>query len=69
VSGAETDVRVLATVMAAVDLGFRVVLVTDAICSSSDEGHDALMRMYEQRLSIQLELAAADDLIAALHPG
>jgi nicotinamidase-related amidase len=69
VSGAETDVCVLATVMAAVDLGFRVVLVTDAICSSSDEGHDALMRMYEQRLSIQLELAAADDLIAALHPG
>jgi len=68
VTGAETDVCVLATVMAAVDLGFRVVLVTDAICSSSDEGHDALMRMYEQRLSIQLELATADDLIAALHP-
>ena len=54
--------------MAAVDLGFRLVLVTDAICSSSDEGHDALMHMYEQRLSIQLELATAEDLVAALHP-
>ena len=67
VSGAETDVCVLATVMAAIDHGFRVILVTDAICSSSDEGHDALMRMYEQRLSIQLELACADKVIEALH--
>ena len=50
VSGAETDVCVLATVLAAVDHGYRVVLMTDAICSSSDEGHDALMRMYTQPL-------------------
>ncbi|MHC2279292.1 hypothetical protein ACVME8_005935 [Bradyrhizobium diazoefficiens] len=38
---AETDVCVLSTVLSAVDLGFRVVIVEDALCSSSDVGHDA----------------------------
>lgn len=44
VTGAETDVCVLATVLSAVDLGYRVILVRDALCSSSDEGHDASMQ-------------------------
>jgi nicotinamidase-related amidase len=43
ITGAETDVCVLSTVLNAVDLGFRVVIVEDALCSSSDVGHDALM--------------------------
>ncbi|GAB9139429.1 hypothetical protein BDS110ZK25_27740 [Bradyrhizobium diazoefficiens] len=38
---AETDVCALSTVLSAVDLGFRVVIVEDALCSSSDVGHDA----------------------------
>lgn len=66
VSGAETDVCVLSTVLAAVDHGYRVVLVTDAVCSSSDEGHDALMRMYTERLSVQIELASTAQAIEAL---
>lgn len=37
ITGGETDVCVLATVLGAVDRGFRVVLVTDAICSSTDK--------------------------------
>jgi nicotinamidase-related amidase len=45
VSGSETDVCVLATVLDAVDLGYRVIVVRDAVCSSSDEGHDMLMRV------------------------
>src|SRR5207253_9334166 len=36
ITGAETDVCVLAAVLDAVDLGYRVVLATDALCSSSD---------------------------------
>jgi nicotinamidase-related amidase len=36
VSGGETDVCVLATVLAAVDRGYRVILAQDALCSSSD---------------------------------
>ncbi|MET0430539.1 MAG: cysteine hydrolase, partial [Microvirga sp.] len=43
VTGSETDMCVLATVLGAVDLGYRVVLVTDGLCSSSDEGHDNLL--------------------------
>jgi nicotinamidase-related amidase len=40
VTGSETDVCVLATVIGAVDHGYRVIVVTDAACSSSDEGHE-----------------------------
>jgi nicotinamidase-related amidase len=50
VSGSETDVCVLATVLDAVDIGFRVVVVRHAVCSSSDEGHEMLMRLYHTPL-------------------
>lgn len=59
VSGSETDVCVLATVLAAVDLGYRVIVVKDAVCSSSDETHDALMKLYCRRYSEQIEVADA----------
>lgn len=62
VSGAETDVCVLSTVLAAVDLGFRVVIVQDALCSSSDTGHDALMTMYRTRFNQQIDLVSAEEL-------
>jgi nicotinamidase-related amidase len=60
VSGAETDVCVLSTVLDAVNLGYRVVILQDCLCSSSDEGHDALMTMYRLRYSEQIDLATAD---------
>jgi nicotinamidase-related amidase len=63
VTGSETDVCVLATVLAAVDLGYRVVLVRDAVCSSSDEGHDALLKVYHGRYSLQIETADAEDIL------
>jgi nicotinamidase-related amidase len=66
VSGAETDICVLSTGLAAVDHGYRVVLVEDALCSSSDTGHDALMTMYRSRLSVQIELAKTEDLLELL---
>ena len=61
-SGAETDVCVLSTVLSAVDLGFRVVIVEDALCSSSDVGHDALMTMYRTRFHDQVDLVTAEEL-------
>jgi len=64
VTGAETDVCVLATVLDAVDRGFRVVIVEDALCSSSDAGHDALMTLYRTRFSEQIELIKAAELPA-----
>ncbi|MDF2995685.1 MAG: cysteine hydrolase [Xanthobacteraceae bacterium] len=55
ISGAETDMCVLASVLGAVDRGYRVIVVTDAICSSSDSGHDALMTLYRERFTEQIE--------------
>jgi nicotinamidase-related amidase len=68
VTGAETDVCVLATVLSAVDLGFRVVIVEDALCSSSDEGHDALMTMYQTRLHEQIDVLKAEELFDLWRP-
>src|SRR4051795_9338758 len=64
VSGSETDVCVLATVLGAVDLGYRVILVRDAVCSSSDEGHDALMQIYHRRYTEQIEVTDASTIVA-----
>ncbi len=65
VTGAETDVCVLASVIDAVDRGFRVVVAEDAICSSSDQTHDALMTLYRERFTEQIETASADAILAA----
>lgn len=64
VSGGETDVCVLATVMGAVDRGYRVVIAGDALCSSSDDTHDALMKLYEERFSEQIEVASTETIVA-----
>lgn len=65
VTGSETDVCVLATVLGAVDRGYRVVLVTDAICSGSDEGHDCLLTIYRNRYSEQIETADTETVLSA----
>lgn len=64
VSGSETDVCVLATVLDAVDIGYRVIVVRDAICSSSDEGHEMLMRLYHTRYTEQIEPADAETILS-----
>jgi len=68
VSGAETDVCVLSTVLDAVNIGFRVVIVEDALCSSSDAGHDALMTMYRLRFTEQIDLITAEELTELWRP-
>jgi nicotinamidase-related amidase len=60
ITGGETDVCVLATVLGAVDRGYRVVVVTDALCSSSDAAHEASMQVYHTRYGQQVETATAD---------
>jgi nicotinamidase-related amidase len=65
VSGGETDVCVLATVMVAIDLGFHVVLATDALCSVNDATHDALLLLYRARFSQQIRTATSEEILRA----
>jgi nicotinamidase-related amidase len=65
VSGGETDVCVLATVLGAIDRGYRVVLAADAICSSADDTHDASLRIYNDRYGMQVETATTTDILEA----
>ena len=64
VTGAETDVCVLATVLDAVDLGYPVYVVTDAVCSSSDSGHDAVLTLYHERFSGQIRAVKTEEILA-----
>jgi nicotinamidase-related amidase len=64
ISGSETDVCVLATVLGAVDFGYRDIVVRDALCSSSNEGHDMLMRLYHTRFTEQIETANAETILS-----
>ncbi|SCX87870.1 cysteine hydrolase family protein [Microvirga guangxiensis] len=64
VTGSETDMCVLATVLGAVDLGLRVVIVSDGVCSSSDEGHDSLLTLYTKRYSYQVETVSSEAVLA-----
>ena len=68
VTGGETDVCVLATVLGAIDRGYRTVIVTDALCSSSDEAHDALLLLYRSRYGYQVETATTDVVLDGWEP-
>lgn len=65
ITGLETDVCVLATVLGSIDRGYRTVVVSDAICSSVDATHEALMGLFVSRFSEQLELATTLEVLDA----
>lgn len=65
ISGGETDMCVLATTLAAVDRGYRVVMIADALCSSSDAGHDAMIAHFNNRFSRQIETIKTEALLSA----
>ena len=60
ISGGETDVCVLSSVLGAIDRGYRVIIAIDALCSSSDEAHDALLMLYENRYQQLVEAVTTD---------
>lgn len=62
ITGGETEVCVLGTVMGAVDRGYRTIIVKDALCSSADETHDAMMKIYRDRLGKQIEVVSSEEL-------
>ncbi|MEK1933740.1 MAG: isochorismatase family cysteine hydrolase [Pararhizobium sp.] len=64
-SGVETDVCIYASVLAAIDQGFRVVIATDAVGSSDVAAHEATMNILAPRLSEQLEMAPTQAILDA----
>lgn len=66
VSGAETEVCVLATILGAIDRGYRVIIATDAICSSADPTHDAMLEIYHSRFGMQVETASVAEILEAI---
>jgi nicotinamidase-related amidase len=68
-SGVETDVCILSTVMEAMDLGFRVILAADAMTSSVVQCHDLAIEIMRQRFDEQVEIATVDEIIAAWRGG
>nr|WP_280177634.1 isochorismatase family cysteine hydrolase [Arsenicitalea aurantiaca] len=68
VTGGETEICVLATVMGAIDLGYRVVIVSDGVCSSADETHDAMLAIYRSRFGQQLAVLDMAEVLSAWAP-
>ncbi|MBU2935214.1 MULTISPECIES: cysteine hydrolase family protein [Pacificibacter] len=62
-SGVETDVCVLSTVMQAVDLGLRVIVARDAVTGGSPEGHNAALEILRLRFDRQVEIADTSQII------
>ena len=44
-------------------LGYRIIVVQDALCSSSDESHDAILGLYCQRFDIQVAVASLEQIL------
>lgn len=66
ISGGETDVCVLAAALGAIDLGYRVILLKDAVCSGADDTHDASLELLGDRFSVQLEISSTEDFLRRL---
>jgi nicotinamidase-related amidase len=63
-TGLESDVCVLSAALDAVDRGYRVVIVTDALCSSSDRTHDAILTIFRGRFSEQIETCDGETILS-----
>lgn len=63
ISGGETDVCVMAAVLGAVDLGYSLILLKDAICSTSDQTHDASLEVLGGRFSTQIRISTAGEVL------
>jgi nicotinamidase-related amidase len=68
VTGGETDMCVLSTVLGAVDYGLRTIVVYDALCSASDEAHEAMLNLFSNRYGQHIETASTEDILERWAP-
>ena len=64
-SGGETDVCVLAAALGAIDHGYGVIILKDAVCSGDDEAHDAALTLLERRFSVQVTISTVEEFLFA----
>ena len=62
-TGVETDVCVLSTALSGVDLGYRIILCSDAMTSSDIKNHDFVIGSLAERFDQQIEIAPIDSII------
>ena len=67
-TGVETDVCVLGTALDAVDEGFYVVMVSDAVASSVPECHRVTLESILPRFDEQVVIATTAEVLAAWRP-
>ncbi|MDR6759501.1 nicotinamidase-related amidase [Mycoplana sp. BE70] len=67
-TGGETDVCVLAAALGAIDLGYKVILLKDAVCSTTNESHDAALELLRMRFSVQLEVVQTEQWLSSATP-
>lgn len=66
ITGGETDVCVLATALGAIDLGYRAIILTDAVCSGTDETHDASLKLLESRFTAQMDAMSTEAFLSSV---
>jgi nicotinamidase-related amidase len=66
-SGGETEVCVLAAALGAIDLGYKVVLLRDALCSGADNTHDAALEVLGDRFSVQVEFLQTEEFLRTVN--
>ncbi|KAA0693651.1 cysteine hydrolase [Neorhizobium sp. P12A] len=66
VSGAETDVCVYSSVLQAIDLGYLVVIATDAVASSDGAAHRAVIDQLAPRMPEQILLLSTEEILSAV---
>jgi nicotinamidase-related amidase len=62
-SGVETDVCVYASVLDAVDAGYRVILAEDALASGDMKAHAVIVENLAPRLSEQIEILSTEAIL------
>ncbi|WP_026187252.1 cysteine hydrolase family protein [Ensifer sp. BR816] len=64
-TGGETDICVLAATLGAIDLGYKVILLKDAVCSTTDQTHDASLELLCNRFSVQVRVTNTEEWLSA----
>ena len=64
-TGIETDVCVYSSTLSAIDLGYLVVLVSDALASPDERAHRMVLDHLAPRLPDQIKIMTTDEILAA----